>query len=163
MTQRTILSPSTVKLSKTELLKAKQKAETSEYISSRYDPQCKETVKQFIENELDSNMYPYIIQPPVPSNHTRTTKGAVQVSSSKFKAVASRIRSGVKNKLDTRSLTSPTSSSSPIATSKRKNKTPDTSQEVTRLVFMLGGASYSELRCMDEIRNESQSDVIFGT
>eukprot|EP00644_Phytophthora_capsici_P003989 jgi/Phyca11/15783/fgenesh1_pg.PHYCAscaffold_15_\ len=123
-------------LSSEELKLSTKKAEAVEYSNARYDPKIKAIVSSALKRTLDETEYPYIITPP-PQSPT--------ADDSKKGPVSLRKKNSAKGKTQ-----EPTQESEQFTGEKM-------------IVFVSGGATYSELRSIYEVRSEEKRDVILGT
>ncbi|KAG7394430.1 vacuolar sorting protein VPS33/slp1 [Phytophthora boehmeriae] len=122
-------------LSSEDLKQASKKAEAVEYSNARYDPKLKAIVANALKNSLNEAEYPYIITPPLKSP-TSDDKKAGPVSLRKKNA--------------------------------GKGKTQEASEAEAfagekMIVFVCGGATYSELRSIYEVRTQEKRDIILGS
>ncbi|KAG2529525.1 hypothetical protein JM16_002042 [Phytophthora kernoviae] len=124
-------------LSSEELKQATKKAEAVEYSNARYDPKLKTIVINALKNSLNETEYPYIITPPLKSpTSDEASKKAGPVSLRKKNAGKSKTQEA------------------PEAEAFSGEK---------MIVFVCGGATYSELRSIYEVRAEEKRDVILGS
>ncbi|KAG3012593.1 hypothetical protein PC120_g13790 [Phytophthora cactorum] len=124
-------------ISSEELKLATKKAEAVEYSNARYDPKIKSIVASALKRTLSESDYPYIITPPPQSPTAGDSKKAGPVSLRKKMA----------------------------GKGKAQEATPESEHFFGEkmIVFVSGGATYSELRSIYEVRSEEKRDVLLGT
>ncbi|KAE9010008.1 hypothetical protein PR003_g16915 [Phytophthora rubi] len=123
-------------LSSEELKFATKKAEAVEYSNARYDPKIKAIVTNALKRTLTETDYPYIITPP-PQSPTADDKKAGPVS--------------LRKKITGKGGAQEAAPESKVFTGEKL------------IVFMSGGATYSELRSIYEVRAEEKRDVLLGS
>ncbi|KAF0683150.1 Aste57867_24838 [Aphanomyces stellatus] len=126
-------------LTSDDLTNAAKKATSSEYATSRYEPKLKGWMDKIIKKTLDPVEFPYVISPP-PGSTSPTTSKKEPISLRK-KVAAKFGKAG----------DSPTNG----------NKEAFVGEKL--IVFIAGGASYSELRSVYELREQEKRDIILGT
>ncbi|ETM97637.1 hypothetical protein PPTG_20156 [Phytophthora nicotianae INRA-310] len=124
-------------ISSEDLKLATKKAEVVEYSNARYDPKIKAIVASALKRTLSESEYPYIITPP-PQSPTAS-------DSKKPGPVSLRKKMAGKGKAQEAAVESEQFSGEKM------------------IVFMSGGATYSELRSIYEVRSEEKRDVFLGT
>nr|CCA16469.1 syntaxinbinding protein putative [Albugo laibachii Nc14] len=132
---------SSCNLSADEMKQASKQAETSEYSNARYAPKVKGWMQKCLQNTLDEQEFPYIIAPPIKSSGTTSSD-----TTGKKKLAPISLRKKTKNPKD----------------GVKDEKTCSFSGEKL-IVVMLGGASYSEIRSVYEVREVEKRDILFGT
>ncbi|CAK4294549.1 unnamed protein product [Aphanomyces euteiches] len=119
-----------------DLAQAAKKASTAEYATSRYEPKLKGWMDKILKKTLDATEFPYVISPPPGSQSPTSKKEPVSLR----KKVAAKVGRGTD---------SPTASGDGFVGEKL-------------IVFIAGGATYSELRSVYELREQEKRDVILG-
>ncbi|EGZ22691.1 hypothetical protein PHYSODRAFT_494905 [Phytophthora sojae] len=122
-------------LSSDDLKLATKKAEAVEYSNARYDPKIKGVVTNALKRTLSEADYPYIITPP-PQSPTADDKKAGPVS--------------LRKKITGKGGAQDAAPENKVFSGEKL------------IVFVSGGATYSELRGIYEVRAEEKRDVLLG-
>ncbi|OQS02428.1 syntaxin-binding protein [Thraustotheca clavata] len=125
-------------LTSEEIKDAAKKATTSEYATARYEPKLKGWMDKILKKNLDTTEFPYVITPP-PGTNSPTNK---KEPTSLRKKITAKI--GGKSGSDS-------SSSKDMFTGDKL------------IVFVVGGATYSELRSVYELRQSEKREVVLGS
>ncbi|TMW60893.1 hypothetical protein Poli38472_000935 [Pythium oligandrum] len=118
-----------------EIKEAGKKATEVEYSNARYEPRLKSIVQRALRNTLDEQEYPYIIAPPLKSSYAPEKKNAPISLRKKGQQKAGKEAGAEKEDFVGEKM----------------------------LVFICGGATYSELRSIYELRASEKRDVVLGT
>ncbi|OQR87935.1 syntaxin-binding protein [Achlya hypogyna] len=120
-----------------EIKDAAKKATTSEYATARYEPKLKSWMDKLLKKTLDPVEFPYVIAPP-PGTPAAAAK---REPTSLRKKIAAKVAGK-------------TGADSP------SNKDACVGERL--IVFVVGGATYSELRSVYDLRERETRDVILG-
>ncbi|GAA6011838.1 hypothetical protein JCM11491_000767 [Sporobolomyces phaffii] len=116
----------------------KQKPEEDAYDISRYQPALKSMLEEHFAGTLDQSMFPYVRDAPVGAASSRSSQASIPTTGS--------LRSARPQ----------------WTTSTRGRKTTNESRQRV-LVFVAGGATYSEVRTVYKVSEAANKDVFLGT
>ncbi|KDO25635.1 hypothetical protein SPRG_20705 [Saprolegnia parasitica CBS 223.65] len=132
-------------LTSDEIKESAKKATSAEYATARYEPKLKGWIDKLLKKTLDATEFPYVIAPPPASSASSGSPTAAK------KAEPTSLRKKIAAKV----------------TGKASDATSSTTKDAFTgeklIVFIAGGATYSELRSVYEVRQHEMRDVVLGS
>lgn len=121
----------------------KQREEDDSYDISRYQPQLRYMLEEHFAGKLDHSVFPYVRDAPVGSSSTLSRSSATPAANAP-------------------PATGSLRSARPQWTSQRAKRVVDAPRQRV-LVFVAGGATYSEVRSVYKLSEAANKDIFLGT
>ena len=130
-----------------------QSDDESEYAASRYVPMLKSTLEELASNTLSMEDYPSVLPMPDQAPSQTSGKGGRSARSARGGASSARKNTGASSRW----------SKSSSGGGSGRSSGPSNFSGARNIVFLVGGAAYSELRVARSVTESSSTEVIMGS